>query len=247
MHPISPGGTAAQQDERPGRLATRVFHAAVALAQLTSWLPGGRRFLIDMSGPVRARAEVAACAGHSVLRVIDPQRQPGRPPAPATAPAGCATVTADGTGLEFLADGCADGVIAEDRTLSQAAGRRRTRRRDRAGAAPRRAGARLRGLADLRHGGARRSSTAGRTWSTCPTPTWCSSPGRTAPSPAATAPSSCASCSPARGLRGQLDQAAHRAVPARRSATCSPATRRASPTWSTRSCAPVATTRWEPS
>jgi hypothetical protein len=28
-------------------------------------------------------------------------------------------VTADGTGLEFLADGCADGVIAEDRTLSR--------------------------------------------------------------------------------------------------------------------------------
>ena len=29
------------------------------------------------------------------------------------------TVAADGTGLEFLADGCADGVIAEDRTLSR--------------------------------------------------------------------------------------------------------------------------------
>ena len=28
------------------------------------------------------------------------------------------TVAADGTGLEFLADGCADGVIAEDRALS---------------------------------------------------------------------------------------------------------------------------------
>ena len=28
-------------------------------------------------------------------------------------------MTADGTGLEFLADGCADGVIAEDRTLSR--------------------------------------------------------------------------------------------------------------------------------
>jgi hypothetical protein len=28
-------------------------------------------------------------------------------------------VTADGTGLEFLADGCADGVIAEDGTLSR--------------------------------------------------------------------------------------------------------------------------------
>jgi hypothetical protein len=28
------------------------------------------------------------------------------------------TVTADGTGLRFLPDGCADGVIAEERTLS---------------------------------------------------------------------------------------------------------------------------------
>jgi hypothetical protein len=28
-------------------------------------------------------------------------------------------VAADGSGLEFLADGCADGVIAEDRTLSR--------------------------------------------------------------------------------------------------------------------------------
>ena len=28
-------------------------------------------------------------------------------------------MTADGAGLEFLADGCADGVIAEDRTLSR--------------------------------------------------------------------------------------------------------------------------------
>jgi SAM-dependent methyltransferase len=36
-----------------------------------------------------------------------------------TSPGGrVATVAADGAGLEFLADGCADGVIAEDRALS---------------------------------------------------------------------------------------------------------------------------------
>ena len=84
MHPISPGGTA-EQDNGPADGYPR-FHAAVALAQLTSWLPGGKRFLIDISGPGAHAAEVAACAGHSVLRVIDPQRRrPGRRAAPPAA------------------------------------------------------------------------------------------------------------------------------------------------------------------
>jgi hypothetical protein len=127
VHPISPGGTA-EQHNGPADGYQR-FHAAVALAQLTSWLPGGKRFLIDISGPGAHAAEVAACAGHSVLRVIDPQlpaEQSSTGPS-STGPARTApaprdrlcTVTADGTGLEFLADGCADGVIAEDRTLSR--------------------------------------------------------------------------------------------------------------------------------
>jgi hypothetical protein len=75
--------------------------------------------LIDLSGPGTCTAEVAAGAGHSVLRVID---QDGCVPAPAAGyeTAGrLSTVAADGTGLEFLPDGCADGVIAENRTLSR--------------------------------------------------------------------------------------------------------------------------------
>ena len=127
MHPKSPGGTA-EQDYGPADGYPR-FRAAVALAQLTSWLPGGKRFLVDISGPGARAAEVAACAGHSVLRVIDPQLSPDPsstgPPGTGPSSTGrtprarwCA-VTADGTGLEFLADGCADGVIAEDRTLSR--------------------------------------------------------------------------------------------------------------------------------
>lgn len=119
MHPIFPGGTA-EQDVGSAEGYPR-FHAAVARAQLISWLPGGRRLLIDISGPGAHAAEVAACAGHRVLRVISPQ-----PPAgPSGSEAGpgrrtrCCPVTADGAGLEFLADGCADGVIAEDRTLSR--------------------------------------------------------------------------------------------------------------------------------
>jgi SAM-dependent methyltransferase len=107
----------AEQDTGPAVGYPR-FHAAVALAQLTSWLPGGNRFLIDISGPGARTAEVAACAGHSVLRVIDPE-------APVSPPFGSyetngrlSTVAADGTGLSFLPDNCADGVIAEERTLS---------------------------------------------------------------------------------------------------------------------------------
>ena len=107
----------AEQDTGPAAGYPR-FYAAVARAQLTSWLPGGRRFLIDISGPGARTAEVAARAGHRVLRVIDPE-MPVPPPGPADEAAGrLSTVAADGTGLEFLPDGCADGVIAEERTLS---------------------------------------------------------------------------------------------------------------------------------
>jgi SAM-dependent methyltransferase len=106
----------AEQDTGPAADYPR-FHAAVAQAQLTSWLPTGRRFLIDISGPGARTAEVAACAGHSVLRVIDPG-MPAPPVAAYEVSRRLSTVTADGTGLEFLPDGCADGVIAEERTLS---------------------------------------------------------------------------------------------------------------------------------
>jgi hypothetical protein len=61
---------------------------------------------------------VAACAGHSVLRVIDPE-MPAPPRAAIYEATGrLSTVTADGSSLGFLPDGCADGVIAEERTLS---------------------------------------------------------------------------------------------------------------------------------
>jgi SAM-dependent methyltransferase len=102
------------------------FHHAVAKAQLAAWLPQGQRFLVDISGPGSVSAELAAAAGHTVLRVLDTG---------VTAPHGTGStsdgkadgtrsrlvrmVTADSIGLEFLASGCADGVIAEDRTLSR--------------------------------------------------------------------------------------------------------------------------------
>jgi SAM-dependent methyltransferase len=159
VHPIPSGGAIPRHPRGPVRLRDGdigrpspgrpiptypAFHAAVAHAQLTSWLPGGRRFLLDISGPGAHAAEVAVCAGHSVLRVVGPET--AAPSAAAgddgerangervngdgghgtggnglsgTGPRGrLSTVTADGTGLQFLPDGCADGVIAEDRTLS---------------------------------------------------------------------------------------------------------------------------------
>ena len=48
------------------------FHEAVTRAQLTEWLPTGRHLLVDVSGPRAPAAELAAKAGHTVLRVIDP-------------------------------------------------------------------------------------------------------------------------------------------------------------------------------
>jgi SAM-dependent methyltransferase len=107
----------AEQDTDPAAIYPR-FHAAVALAQLTRWLAdlGARSAVLDISGPRSRAAEVAAVCGHRVLRVIDP----------GTTPANDAnvvpTVAADGTGLQFLADGSADAVIAEDGTLSMRLG-----------------------------------------------------------------------------------------------------------------------------
>jgi len=100
------------------------FHEAVTRAQLTQWLPSGRHFLVDVSGPRAPAAELAARAGHTVLRVVE-----GSGATPAARPADVALtgqgqhpriipVIADSSRLTFLSDGCADGVIADDRALS---------------------------------------------------------------------------------------------------------------------------------
>ncbi len=111
----------AVQDTGPAADRYSRFHAAVARAQLTAWLPRGHRLVIDISGPAARAAEVAVCAGHSVLRVVGPGER-----APAVAglevTGRLSAIAADGGGLEFLADGCADAVIAEDRTLSRRIG-----------------------------------------------------------------------------------------------------------------------------
>ena len=94
------------------------FREAVTRAQLTEWLPTGRHLLVDVSGPRAPAAELAAKAGHTVLRVVDGAR-PERPPFPGSAgPGRIVPVIADSSRLTFLGDGCADGVIADDRALS---------------------------------------------------------------------------------------------------------------------------------
>ena len=111
------------------------FHQAVAEAQLASWLPGESRLFVDISGPRARAAEIAAAAGHTVLRVTEPAPEPPGdllgpvlaapvPAAPVLAapvrrPGPLVRVVADPGSLSFLGDGCADGLIAEDRTLSR--------------------------------------------------------------------------------------------------------------------------------
>jgi hypothetical protein len=111
----------------------RHFCEAVARAQLAAWLPPGRQVLVDVSGRRAASAELAARAGHTVLRVLEAGRAPGRTvsgagpePGPRGTGAGSEQGTrgriypliADSSRLSFLSNGCADGVIAEDRALS---------------------------------------------------------------------------------------------------------------------------------
>jgi SAM-dependent methyltransferase len=92
------------------------FHDAVTRAQLVAWLPPGQRLLVDISGPRAESAEVAANAGHTVVRVLD---QPPRHKAQDRPARGrVRRLIADTSSLPFLPDGCADGVIAGDRTLS---------------------------------------------------------------------------------------------------------------------------------
>ena len=118
------------------------FQRGVAKAQLTAWLPAKRRLLIDISGPSVNTSAQAAAQGHTVVRVIFSTHAEGARTALSRTPAGgnarpaphtgrhdghpraglpgrVTTVVAEPGSLAFLADGCADGVIAEDGALSR--------------------------------------------------------------------------------------------------------------------------------
>jgi hypothetical protein len=138
VHHAASAITAPDTDHLP---AYRQFHDAVARAQLAAWLPRGRHLIVDVSGPRASAAELAALAGHQVLRVIDAttgadaawtderrrsgeggQRLERRPGGErdnrASAKMQRGKILADSSRLSFLPDGCADEVIAEDRALS---------------------------------------------------------------------------------------------------------------------------------
>lgn len=106
----------------PGSLAGYWrFQRAVAKAQLTAWLPDSSKLLVDISGPYASASAQAADRGHSVVRVIaapaPAEPQHGR--SARTRHGAIVPVVADAASLAFLADGCADGVIAEDGALSR--------------------------------------------------------------------------------------------------------------------------------
>jgi hypothetical protein len=68
VHHAATAITAPDTDHLP---AYWQFHDAVARAQLMAWLPRGRHTIIDVSGPRSPAGDLAAAAGHHVLRVID--------------------------------------------------------------------------------------------------------------------------------------------------------------------------------
>ena len=74
MHHAATAITAPDTDHLP---AYWQFHDAVAQAQLLAWLPRGRHMILDVSGPRSPGGELAAMAGHHVLRVIDPTASQG--------------------------------------------------------------------------------------------------------------------------------------------------------------------------
>lgn len=107
MHHAATAITPPDTDQLP---AYWQFHDAVAQAQLLAWLPRGRHVIVDVSGPRSPGGELAALAGHHVLKVLDPDvslRETHATP-----------LIADASRLSFLPDECADDVLAEDRALS---------------------------------------------------------------------------------------------------------------------------------
>jgi len=133
VHHAATAITAPDTDHLP---AYWQFHDAVAQAQLLAWLPRGRHMIVDVSGPRSPGGELAAMAGHHVLRVIEAptasqrgadaawteerrrsdegrKRLKGAPEA-----SGTTLLIGDSSRLSFLPDECADDVLAEDRALS---------------------------------------------------------------------------------------------------------------------------------
>jgi hypothetical protein len=132
VHHAATAITAPDTDHLP---AYWQFHDAVAQAQLLAWLPRGRHTIVDVSGPRSPGGELAAMAGHHVLRIIDAATPASQRAAGAAwtdergtseegrrrlkgGPEASGKIRADSSRLSFLPDECADDVLAEDRALS---------------------------------------------------------------------------------------------------------------------------------
>ena len=107
MHHAATAITAPDTDHLP---AYWQFHDAVAQAQLLAWLPRGRHMIVDVSGPRSPGGELAALAGHHVVRVLERHDR--------ASGTHTARLIGDSSRLSFLPDECADDVLAEDRALS---------------------------------------------------------------------------------------------------------------------------------
>jgi SAM-dependent methyltransferase len=131
VHHAATAITAPDTDQLP---AYWQFHDAVAQAQLLAWLPRGQHVIVDVSGPRSPAGELAALAGHRVVRVLDPtasqraagadwteegrRRLEGRPGGERDSTASGKTLLGESSRLSFLREECADDVLAEDRVLS---------------------------------------------------------------------------------------------------------------------------------
>jgi hypothetical protein len=76
VYPAAAASNAPDTDPLPSYL---LFRQAVVRAQLASWLPRGHHTIVDVSGPLGPGAEIAAQAGHRVLRITDGSSGPVAP------------------------------------------------------------------------------------------------------------------------------------------------------------------------
>ncbi|MFL6137039.1 MAG: methyltransferase domain-containing protein [Frankiaceae bacterium] len=104
-------------DKGPADERYWVFYDAVATRQLAAWLPAQPQRVLNLSGDATALPLQMAAAGHEVVHVAGTPE--GIVPAASLAgPGRLMQVLADPRGLDWLADGCVDRVVAEQRALS---------------------------------------------------------------------------------------------------------------------------------
>jgi SAM-dependent methyltransferase len=95
-----------------------VFYDAVASRQLAAWLPPEPQRVLNLSGAATALPLQLTAAGHEVVHVAGASEALVPGAAAAVGPGRLLQVVADPRGLDWLAAGCVDRVVAEQRALS---------------------------------------------------------------------------------------------------------------------------------